>query len=229
MANMVYWIIGIVLIAFLFWLSRTLKKSSAMLNDGLEYAAQHGKIPKEKLQALLSTDEFMQWSQEQVSHLAADEIDRVGQAQIFGQLFIDYYQLKNRTALDQDIISNSALISVQRSNNQHSLTENPQVPTTGDIANQILDFFDVDAERDRILMILYRSSSTLFEKEQAIEALEVLALKYADMKSAEFLGDLYHRGKYVAEDHEAAQLFYEIAAGQGSEIAKQRIQQLKSD
>ena len=225
---MVYWIIGIVLIACLFWLSRTLKKSSAMLNDGIEYAAQHGKIPKKKLQALLSTDEFMQWSQEQVSHLSADEIKRVGQAQIFGQLFIDYYQLKNQTALDQDIASNSKLISVQRPNNQHSPTENPQHPAE-EVITQTLDFFDVDAERDRILMILYRPSTALVEKEQAIDALEVLVLKYADMKSAEFLGEVYHMGKYVAEDREAAQLFYEIAAGQGSEMAKQRIQQLKSD
>lgn len=228
MANMVYWMIGAVLIVLLFWLSRILTKSSAMLNDGIEYAAQYGKIPKEKLQELLSTDDFMRWSQEQVSHLAADEIKRVGQAQIFGQLFIEYYQLKNRTALDRDIASNSKLISIQRPNNQYSPTENPQHPVE-EVTTQTLDFFDVDAERDRILMILYRPSTALVEKEQAIDALEVLVLKYADMKSAEFLGDVYYMGKYVTKDREAAQLFYEIAAGQGSEIAKQRIQQLKSD
>lgn len=225
---MVYWMIGAVLIVLLFWLSRILTKSSAMLNDGIEYAAQYGKIPKEKLQELLSTDDFMRWSQEQVSHLAADEIKRVGQAQIFGQLFIEYYHLKSPSRLDQDLSSNAGLISGQGLNNQHFLTEMTQDLAIGD-PTQNLEFFDVEAERDRILMILYRPSTALVEKEQAIDALEVLVLKYADMKSAEFLGDVYYMGKYVTKDREAAQLFYEIAAGQGSEIAKQRIQQLKSD
>ena len=225
---MVYWMIGAVLIVLLFWLSRILTKSSAMLNDGIEYAAQYGKIPKEKLQELLSTDDFMRWSQEQVSHLAADEIKRVGQAQIFGQLFIEYYHLKSPSRLDQDLSSNAGLISGQGLNNQHFLTEMTQDLAIDDPTKN-LEFFDVEAERDRILMILYRPSTALVEKEQAIDALEVLVLKYADMKSAEFLGDVYYMGKYVTKDREAAQLFYEIAAGQGSEIAKQRIQQLKSD
>ncbi|OTG83841.1 SEL1-like repeat protein [Acinetobacter sp. ANC 4648] len=227
---MIYCIIVVVLSVFLFWLSRTLKKSSAMLNQGLEYAVQHGRIPKEELENLLNTGDFIHWAQEQVSHRAPDEITRVGQAQIFGQLLLEYYHLKNPEFLNQEKDRRSALspISVQ------SLDKNGRVmkilPEL-EVYNhtQLLNFFDVEAERDRILIILHRASTALSDKERVIDELEVLALKYADMKSAEFLGDFYNMGKYVKKDTEVAQLFYEIAAGQGSEIAKQRIQQLKSD